>query len=66
MLLLGKYYDYLNPVTNERTLSRKGALDLIKMLDNYNNMIECGLNSYEDKVNFVKQYFEKGDWNDKT
>ena len=66
MLLLGKYYDYLNPVTKERTLSRKGALDLIKMLDNYNNMIECGLNSYEDKVNFVKQYFEKGDWNDKT
>lgn len=61
MLLSGKYYDYLNPVTNERTLSRKGALDLIKMLDNYNNMIECGLNSYEDKVNFVKQYFEKGD-----
>nr|DAJ07903.1 MAG TPA: hypothetical protein [Caudoviricetes sp.] len=31
------------------------------MLDNYNNMIECGLNSYEDKIYFVKQYFEKGD-----
>ena len=61
MLLSGKYYDYLNPITNERTLSLQGAFDLIKMLDNYNNMIECGLNSYEDKIYFVKQYFEKGD-----
>ena len=61
MLLDSKYYDYLDSNTKERTLSKKGAFDLIKMLDNYNNMIECGLNSYEDKLYFVKQYFEKGD-----
>lgn len=61
MLLDSKYYDYLDSNTKERTLSRKGAIDLIYMLDDYKSMIDAGLNSYEDKLYFVKHYFEKGD-----
>ena len=61
MLLDSKYYDYLDSKTKERTLSQKGAFDLIYMLDDYKSMIDAGLNSYEDKIFFIKQYFEKGD-----
>lgn len=61
MLLEGKYYDYLNPITHERTLSARGTLDLIILLDEYNKMIENGFNSQSDKEKFVKQYFEKGE-----
>ena len=61
MLLPIKYYDYYDKITNERTLSPQGAFEILEMFDNYKKMIDAGLNSYEDKLNFIKEYFEKGD-----
>lgn len=61
MLLPIKYYDYYDKITHKRSLSPRGAFEILEMLDNYKNMIDAGLNSYEDKINFIKEYFEKGD-----
>lgn len=61
MLLNKKYYDYFNDKTKERTLSVDGVRNILEIFESYHNMLECGINSYDDKVNFVKNYFEKGD-----
>lgn len=43
MLLPIKYYDYFDKITHKRSLSSRGAFEILEMLDNYKKYDRCGI-----------------------